>query len=56
MKGESPDGIRGVVEDAINRGDEHLLPGLGVLFEKWWQSSNQSEQDAVLNKLSNILH
>lgn len=56
MKGESPDGIREVVEDAIKRGDEHLLPGLGVLFEKWWQSSDQTEQNAFLSKLSNILH
>lgn len=55
MKNETPAGIREVVEDAIKRGDEHLLPGLGVLFEKWWQTSQQSEQDTFLNQLSSVL-
>lgn len=56
MKGESPTGIRDVIEDAIDRGEEHLLPGLGVFFEKWWQSASQPEQDAVLTKLSDAFH
>ena len=28
------------ISDAIERGDEQLLPGLGVFLEAWWQSSN----------------
>lgn len=56
IKGESAEGIREIVEDAIERGDEHLLPGLGVFFEKWWQNAEKTEQDAVLNKLSQLFH
>ncbi|MEI4769326.1 small acid-soluble spore protein SspI [Psychrobacillus sp. FJAT-51614] len=52
MKGHSPSDIRGVVEDAIQRGEEHLLPGLGVFFEKWWKIADDTKKNAVLNELS----
>lgn len=28
-----------IIDDAIDRGEEHLLPGLGVFLEKWWQQA-----------------
>lgn len=56
VKGESPAEFRNMVEDAIDRGEEHLLPGLGVLLEKWWQTSDKSEQDAFVDKLSKGFH
>ncbi|WP_313891621.1 small acid-soluble spore protein SspI [Psychrobacillus sp.] len=52
MVGHSASEIRGVVEDAIKRGEEHLLPGLGVFFEKWWNITNDANREAVLNELS----
>lgn len=52
MVGQSATEIRGVVEDAIKRGEEHLLPGLGVFFEKWWNITNDANKEAVLNELS----
>lgn len=52
MVGHSASEIRGVVEDAIKRGEEHLLPGLGVFFEKWWNITNDANKEAVLNELS----
>lgn len=52
MKGHSPKEIREVVEDAIKRGEEHLLPGLGVFFEKWWNMVDDSKRDSVLNELA----
>lgn len=56
VKGENVQILRETVEDAIARGDEHLLPGLGVLFEQWWTASSQTEQDHFLKKLENVLH
>ena len=29
------------IEDALARGDEHLLPGLGVFLEAWWKQSDE---------------
>ncbi len=52
MKGHSPTEIRSVVEDAIQRGEEHLLPGLGVFFEKWWNMADDSKKESVLTELS----
>lgn len=52
VKGDNAIEFRETVEDAISRGDEHLLPGLGVFLEKWWNSSTTAEQDAFTEKLS----
>lgn len=52
MKGQTATDIRGVVEDAIQRGEEHLLPGLGVFFEKWWNIADETKKNMVLNELS----
>lgn len=52
VKGDSAKEFRDTVEDAIARGDEHLLPGLGVFLEKWWESSSESERDNFTEKLS----
>ena len=43
VQNESAEGFTDIIDDAISRGDEHLLPGLGVFLEKWWQ---QAEPDA----------
>lgn len=56
VKGETPTGIRDIVEDAIQRGDEHLLPGLGVFLEKWWSTSNKFEQEKFVNRLADVFH
>lgn len=52
VKGDSANEFRDTVEDAISRGDEHLLPGLGVFLEKWWKTSSAAEQEAFTEKLS----
>ncbi|WP_342598576.1 small acid-soluble spore protein SspI [Psychrobacillus sp. FSL H8-0483] len=52
LKGNSTTDIREVVEDAIQRGEEHLLPGLGVIFEKWWKMADDTKRNSVLNELA----
>ncbi|MFC7365534.1 MULTISPECIES: small acid-soluble spore protein SspI [Bhargavaea] len=51
MQGNSAEDIRGVIDDAISRGEEHLLPGLGVIFEKFWQQADPAEKQNVLADL-----
>ncbi|MBU0905669.1 MAG: small acid-soluble spore protein SspI [Planococcaceae bacterium] len=51
MIGNNASEIRDVVEDAITRGEEHLLPGLGVFFEKWWKTAPEPEKESVLKHL-----
>ncbi|RFU70711.1 small acid-soluble spore protein SspI [Peribacillus saganii] len=43
ISGNSQEELRETIVDAIQNGEEKMLPGLGVLFEVIWQ--NCSEQD-----------
>jgi len=52
MNNNSADDIRSVVEDAIKRGEEHLLPGLGVFFEKLWNNSGEQEKSKMAGELA----
>lgn len=52
MSNNSAQDVRNVVEDAIRRGEEHLLPGLGVFFEKLWNKSNEQEKSKIVGQLS----
>jgi small acid-soluble spore protein I (minor) len=54
MTNNSAEDIRGVVEDAIKRGEEHLLPGLGVFFEKLWNSSGEQQKSQMTNELAKV--
>ena len=44
--------FRDIVNDAIARGEEHLLPGLGVFLEKWWNGASESERSEFSQKLA----
>lgn len=40
--------IYAMIDDAIQKGDEHFLAGLGVFFEQWWRAAEpHAKQDAV---------
>lgn len=52
VTGQSPAEFSDIVNDAISRGEEHLLPGLGVFLEAWWQDSSEQERNNFSEKLS----
>ena len=52
VKGSKADEFQDIVNDAIERGEEHLLPGLGVFLEQWWKSANESERTQFSEKLA----
>ena len=49
------DDINETIVDAINSGEEKTLPGLGVLFEVLWNSSNVAEKDSIISRITNNL-
>lgn len=51
VSGNSQDQLRDTIVDAIQRGEEKLLPGLGVLFEVIWQNADEQEQKTMLDTL-----
>lgn len=52
MTNHSADDVRQVVEDAIQRGEEHLLPGLGVFFENLWKDAEEQEKTKMAHTLA----
>ncbi len=47
--------LQELVVDSIQRGEEKLLPGLGVLFEVIWKNSNPNDRKAMIQTLHNSL-
>lgn len=47
----SQDQLRDTIVDAIQVGEEKMLPGLGVLFEVIWKNANPNEQKIMLETL-----
>ncbi len=51
VTGQSKEELQNVIVDAIERGEEKMLPGLGVLFEVIWQQADESEKTEMLGSL-----
>ncbi|WP_186576205.1 small acid-soluble spore protein SspI [Aquibacillus kalidii] len=45
------DQLQSTIVDAIQSGEEKMLPGLGVLFEMIWKESDQSVKQEMLANL-----
>lgn len=45
------DDVRATINDAIERNEEIVLPGLGVLFEVLYNASSQEEKQKIIDKL-----
>ncbi|HOA63485.1 MAG TPA: small acid-soluble spore protein SspI [Bacilli bacterium] len=55
MKGADSATVSSTIADAIQVKKEQLLPGLGVLFEIYWNNISKEEQDKVANLISSKL-
>lgn len=51
VEGNSQDQLRETILDAIQKGEEKMLPGLGVLFEVIWENSSEQEKSEMLSTL-----
>lgn len=43
--------LEATIVDAIQNGEEKMLPGLGVLFELIWQQSTEQEKKEMIEAL-----
>jgi small acid-soluble spore protein I (minor) len=43
--------LEDTIVDAIQRGEEKMLPGLGVLFEAIWNNSTEQQKETMLSTL-----
>ncbi|MFT4415106.1 small acid-soluble spore protein SspI [Fredinandcohnia humi] len=51
VSGNSQAELEDTIVDAIQSGEEKMLPGLGVLFEVIWQNASQEDKQDMLTTL-----
>ncbi|WP_017187299.1 small acid-soluble spore protein SspI [Alkalibacillus haloalkaliphilus] len=51
VAGHNEEQLEATITEAIQSGEEKMLPGLGVLFEMYWQQASEDEKEGILNKL-----
>lgn len=51
IAGNNEEQLEATIVDAIQSGEEKMLPGLGVLFEMYWQEASESEKQTFLSTL-----
>jgi small acid-soluble spore protein I (minor) len=55
VSGNTQDQLEDTIVDAIQDGQEKMLPGLGVLFEVIWKNSSEEDKKEMLTTLENGL-
>lgn len=55
VSGNSQEQLKNTIVDAIQSGEEKMLPGLGVLFEVIWQNATDEEKKEMLYVLESGL-
>ena len=55
VAGNTQDELKDTIVDAIEAGEEKMLPGLGVLFEVIWQNASEEEKQEMLDALESGL-
>ncbi|CAH0346274.1 small acid-soluble spore protein SspI [Bacillus sp. CECT 9360] len=55
VSGNSQEQLEDTIVDAIQNGEEKMLPGLGVLFEVIWQHASEQERTEMLQTLEDAL-
>ncbi|PYZ93706.1 small acid-soluble spore protein SspI [Salipaludibacillus keqinensis] len=52
VSGSSQDDVEATIVDAIQSGEEKMLPGLGVLMEIFWNEANEDEKQSLTERIS----
>lgn len=51
ISSNDPSQLEATIVDAIQQGEEKMLPGLGVLFELIWKQSDEQDKQEMVNAL-----
>lgn len=55
LHGCSSQELQHIIQDGINSKEETILPGLGVLFEEYYNRLNKQDKVSFLSSLESIL-
>ncbi|MFC5712728.1 small acid-soluble spore protein SspI [Thalassorhabdus alkalitolerans] len=52
VSGSSEQEVEATISDALQNGEEKMLPGLGVLFEVYWRQASEDDKEQVIQQIS----
>ncbi|TSB48600.1 small acid-soluble spore protein SspI [Alkalicoccobacillus porphyridii] len=52
IQGNSEDQVEATILDAIQNGEEKMLPGLGVMFEVCWKEASSEQKNELCELIS----
>ncbi|MGL4820368.1 MAG: small acid-soluble spore protein SspI [Bacilli bacterium] len=52
VHGNNDEQLEATIVDAIQNGEEKMLPGLGVLFEVIWKNASEQQRDEMVGVLA----
>lgn len=52
IAGNSASEVEETINDAMQSGEEKMLPGLGVMFEVYWKQASEDDKQQVINQIS----
>lgn len=55
LHNSSPDELKEIINGGIASKEETILPGLGVLFEEYYNSLNSMQKDAMIHTICSLL-
>ena len=55
LKNLSSSDLKSTIEDGISSKEDTVLVGLGVLFELYYKSLDESSKDLFINNLSSLI-
>ncbi|MCA0969864.1 small acid-soluble spore protein SspI [Halobacillus litoralis] len=55
VSGHDAEQLQATIMDALQKGEEKMLPGLGVFFELLWENSDEQDHQEILETLENSL-
>ncbi|MBB5172693.1 small acid-soluble spore protein SspI [Texcoconibacillus texcoconensis] len=55
ISGSSAEEVEATIDDALQSGEEKMLPGLGVMFEVYWQQASDQDKEQMIQTISNGL-
>lgn len=55
LHNSTPKELKEIIDGGIASKEETILPGLGVLFEEYYNSLNKMQKDDMIQTLCNLL-
>ena len=50
------DDVRKTITDAVSTQEEKVLPGLGVIFELYWNNCSEEEKGQIIGKITKVVN